>query len=107
LWRDPASRAAITATVAGASNPTAARAAEIVDAAKEKVSNLKTPERDPQKRAEWLSAASLVGDELDSMLKELLSMGSGRKVQDAAASVTKLKKRIAELVNAMYSTTRA
>ena len=104
LWRDPASRAAITATVAGASNPTAARAAEIVDAAKEKVLNLKTPERDPQKRAEWLSAASLVGDELDSMLKELQGLGTSRKVVDAAASITKLKKRIAEQVNAMYST---
>ncbi|MBI1948497.1 MAG: AAA family ATPase [Deltaproteobacteria bacterium] len=104
LWRDPASRAAITATVAGASNPTAARAAEIVDAAKEKVLNLKTPERDPQKRAEWLSAASLVGDELDSMLKELQGLGTSRKVLDAAASITKLKKRIAEQVNAMYST---
>jgi len=104
LWRDPSSRAAITATVAGASNPTAARAAEIVDAAKEKVANLKTPEREPQKRAEWLSAASLVGDELDSMLKELSGLGASRKVQDAGAAVTKLKKRIAEQVNAMYST---
>ena len=104
LWRDPASRPAITATVTGASNPTAARAAEIVDAAKEKVSNLKTPERDPQKRAEWLSAASLVGDELDSMLKELTALGTSRKVQDALASITKLKRRIAEQVNAMYAT---
>ena len=104
LWRDPASRAAITAAVAGASNPTAARAAEIVDAAKEKVSNLKSPERDPQRRAEWLSAASLVGDELDSMLKELQGLGTSRKVMDAAASITKLKKRIAEQVNAMYAT---
>ena len=104
LWRDPASRAAITAAVAGASNPTAARAAEIVDAAKEKVSNLKSPERDPQRRAEWLSAASLVGDELDSMLKELQGLGTSRKVMDAAASITKLKKRITEQVNAMYST---
>jgi MoxR-like ATPase len=104
LWRDPASRPAIVATVAAASNPTAARAAEIVDAAKEKVQNLKTPEREPQKRAEWLSAASLVGDELDSMLKELSALGTSRKVQDALASVTKLKKRIAEQVNAMYST---
>ena len=104
LWRDPSSRAAITATVAAASNPTAARAAEIVDAAKEKVTSLKTPEREPQKRAEWLSAASLVGDELDSMLKELGSLGSARKVMDAIAVVTKLKKKIAEQVNAMYST---
>jgi MoxR-like ATPase len=104
LWRDPSSRPAIAATVAAASNPTAARAAEIVDAAKEKVANLKTPEREPQKRAEWLSQASLVGDELDSMLKELSSMGTNRKVQDALASITKLKRKIAEQVNAMYST---
>ena len=104
LWRDPGSRPAITATVAAASNPTAARAAEIVDAAKEKVANLKTPEREPQKRAEWLSAASLVGDELDSMLKELATLGTNKKVQDAAAAVGKLKKKIAEHVNAMYST---
>ena len=104
LWRDPSSRPAITATVAAASNPTAARAAEIVDAAKEKVANLKTPEREPQKRAEWLSAASLVGDELDSMLKELATLGASKKVQDAAVAVGKLKKKIAEHVNAMYST---
>ena len=75
-----------------------------MDAAKEKVANLKTPEREPQKRAEWLSAASLVGDELDSMLKELAGWGASRKVQDAGAAVTKLKKKIAEQVNAMYST---
>ena len=103
LWRDPSSRPAITATVAAASNPTAARAAEIVDAAREKVAHLKTPERDPQKRAEWLSSASLVGDELDSMLKELAGLGGSRKVQDASASVSALKRRIAEQVNAMYS----
>jgi MoxR-like ATPase len=102
LWRDPTSRPSITATVAAASNPTAARAAEIVDAAKEKVATLKTPERDPQKRAEWLSAASLAMDELDSMLKELAALGSSRKVDDAAAAVTKLRKKIAEHVNTIY-----
>jgi MoxR-like ATPase len=102
LWRDPASRPAIAATVAAASNPTAARAAEIVDAAKEKVATLKTPAKDPQKRAEWLSAASLAMDELDSMLKELAGLGSSKRVEDAVSSVTKLRKKIAENVNAIY-----
>jgi MoxR-like ATPase len=103
LWRDPASRPAIAATVAAASNPTAARAAEIVDAAKEKVAMLKTPEKDPQKRAEWLSTASLAMDELDSMLKELAGLGASKRVEDAVAAVTKLRKKIAENVNAIYS----
>lgn len=103
LWRDPGQRPAITAAVAAASNPTAARAAEIVDAAEEKVTLLRTPERDPQRRAEWLSSASLVGDELDTMLKELAGLGSSKKVQDATAAVTKLKRKIAEQVNAMYA----
>jgi len=104
LWRDPAARPAIAATVAAAANPTAARAAEIVDAAKDAIAILKTPDtHDPQKKAEWLSAASLVGTQLDAMLKELAGLGANKRVQDAQATITKLKRNIAAQVNAMYA----
>ena len=104
LWRDPSARPAITATVAAAANPTAARAAEIVDAAKEAVATLKVPDtHDPQKKADWLSAASLVGTQLDAMQKELVGLGANKKVQDAQATITKLKRNIAAQVNAMYA----
>jgi len=105
LWRDPQARPAIAATVASASNPTAARASEIVDAAKDAVVNLKTPTaNDPQKRADWLAAASLVSTQLDQMMKEITSLGTSRKVTDAHTTVQKLKKGIAAHINAMYST---
>ena len=104
LWRDPQARPAIAAAVAAAANPTAARAAEIVDAAKDAVSTLKAPDtHDPQKKADWLSAASLVGTQLDAMHKELSALGTNKKVQDAQATITKLKRSIAAQVNAMYA----
>ena len=41
-------------------------------------------------------------DELDSMLKELAGLGSSKRIEDAVSSVTKLRKKIAENVNAIY-----
>lgn len=102
VWRDPSARPSIAATVAMASNPTAARANEIVDAAREKLEALGPAPKEPAKRGEWLTKASQFADEIDGMTRELSSLGASRKIDDAVAAVARHKKKLIEQVSALY-----
>lgn len=107
LWNEPKDRPALAALIAATANPAGAKALEIQDAARAAVKKLGSAEtKDPTRKAEWLSQASLVDSQLDAMLKELSFLASGhrgsKKAGDAIAAVGGMRQDIAARVAQMY-----
>ncbi len=106
LWRDPKDRAAIAAIVSSAANPSAARANEILDAAKRAVKDLGEPTtKDANERAEWVMNASTTASSLEAMLNELdvlIAKGKAPKTSAVRKKVESLTKEVGAKVAGLY-----
>jgi MoxR-like ATPase len=106
LWADPKDRSAIVAIVGAIANPGAARITELVDAAKEVVSDLGPPTvNDANARAEWLMNASLAVSRLEEMgdeLGQLAKKNGGARLDAANKTVAAARQDIAERVSQLY-----
>ncbi len=106
LWREPRDRAAISAIVSSAANPSAARATEILDAAKRAVKDLGEPTtKDANERAEWVMNASTTASSLEAMLNELdvlIAKGKAPKTSAVRKKVESLTKEVGAKVAGLY-----
>ena len=107
LWRDgPKDRAAIAAIVSSSANPSAARATEILDAARKAVKDLGEPTtKDASERAEWVMNASTTASALEAMLNELdvlIAKGKGPKTSAVRKRVEALTKEVGAKVAGLY-----
>jgi len=106
LWREPKDRAAIAAIVSSAANPSAARATEILDAAKRAVKDLGEPTtKDANERAEWVMNASTTASSLEAMLNELdvlIAKGKAPKTSAVRKKVESLTKEVGAKVAGLY-----
>jgi len=106
LWREPKDRAAIAAIVSSAANPSAARATEILDAAKRAVKELGEPTtKDANERAEWVMNASTTASSLEAMLNELdvlIAKGKAPKTSAVRKRVESLTKEVGAKVAGLY-----
>lgn len=106
LWREPKDRSAIAAIVSSAANPSAARANEILDAAKKAVKDLGEPTtKDANERAEWVMNASTTASSLEAMLSELdilIAKGKAPKTSAVRKRVEALTKEVGAKVAGLY-----
>ena len=106
LWREPKDRAAIAAIVSSAANPSAARATEILDAAKRAVKDLGEPTtKDANEKAEWVMNASTCASSLEAMLNELdvlIAKGKAPKTSAVRKRVESLTKEVGAKVAGLY-----
>ena len=106
LWREPKDRAAIAAVVSSVANPTAARATEILDAAKKAVKDLGEPTvRDANEKAEWVMNASTTASALEAMLAELdvlIAKGKAPKTSAVRKKVESLATEVGAKVAGLY-----
>ena len=106
LWREPKDRPAIAAIVSSAANPSAARATEILDAAKKLVKDLGDPTiRDAAEKAEWVMNASTTASSLEQMLAELdvlIAKGKAPKTSAVRKRVEQLAKDVGGKVAGLY-----
>ncbi len=106
LWREPKDRGAIAAIVASVANPSAARANEILDAAKKAVKDLGEPTtKDASERAEWVMNASTTASSLEAMLNELdvlVAKGKAPKTSAVRKRVEALTKEVGAKVAGLY-----
>ena len=106
LWREPKDRAAISAIVSSVANPSAARATEILDAAKRAVKDLGEPTtKDANERAEWVMNASTTASSLEAMLAELdvlIAKGKAPRTSAVRKKVESLTKEVGAKVAGLY-----
>ncbi len=106
LWREPKDRPAIAAIVSSVANPSAARATEILDAAKKLVKDLGDPTiRDAAEKAEWVMNASTTASSLEQMLAELdvlIAKGKAPKTSAVRKRVESLTKEVGAKVAGLY-----
>ena len=106
LWREPKDRAAIAAIVSSAANPSAARATEILDAAKRAVKDLgDATVGDANSKAEFVMNCSLVSSQLEGMLNELdvlIAKGKAPKTSAVRKRVEALSREVGSKVTSLY-----
>ena len=110
LWREPKDRPSLAAIVGSVGNPLNVKATEILDAAKEALAKLGSPNKqDPSAKAEWLKEASLVESRLGAMRTELDDIlvkhpsAKTRRVKDVLQSLDRMKRDITGRVAALYN----
>lgn len=110
LWREPKERASLAAIVGAVGNPLNVRATEILDAGKEAMAGLGTPnQRDASAKAEWLKDASLVESKLAAMRAEVEALiaqhpaGRTQRLSMVLRNLDQMRKEITARVAALYN----
>ncbi|MDP2342271.1 MAG: AAA family ATPase [Deltaproteobacteria bacterium] len=106
LWREPKDRVAIAAIVSSVANPSAARATEILDAAKKALAALGEPTtKDASEKAEWVMNASTTASSLEAMLNELdvlIAKGKAPKSSAVRKRVEAITREVGAKVASLY-----
>ncbi|MEM1022466.1 MAG: AAA family ATPase [Myxococcota bacterium] len=108
LWRRPQDRPELAQIVGTIANPAAARATEILDAAREAVAKLPALQgRDPDERAQWLGDASRVESRLSAMEAEIQTLiqganGRTRRAKEALLEVKSQRRALTRRVAQVY-----
>jgi MoxR-like ATPase len=109
LWAQPKDRPALASLIGTVGNPLGARANELLDAAREVLSELPTVDpKEASAKADWLKAASLAESRLSSIdreLEELVNDNPNRRldrVRDAQRSIQQMRQNVTQRVARVY-----